>query len=87
MLGLEEFLLPLAILKIAVIKHLPISKITHLLLNLPDPEDNILDELNTLLYKLNTLLYNFLWRGKTDKIKRFGMCQGYEVGGLKNQLA
>ena len=62
--------------KIAVIKHLPISKITHLLLNLPDPEDNILNE-------LNTLLSSFLWGGKTNKIKRFGKCQGYEVGGLK----
>ena len=62
--------------KITVIKSLVISKITHLLLNLPDLEDNLLKE-------LNTLLYNFLLDGKTDKIKRSGMCQGYKVGGLK----
>ena len=53
--------------KITVIKSLVISKITHLLLNLPDLEDNLLKE-------LNTLLYNFLLDGKTDKIKRSGIC-------------
>jgi len=61
--------------KITVIKSLVLSEITHLLFNLPDP-DNLLKE-------LNTLLFSFLWGGKTDKIKRSGMCQGYEVGGLK----
>ena len=62
--------------KITVIKSLVLSKITHLLLNLPDPDDYFLKE-------LNTLLFNFLWGVKTDKIKRSGVCQGYEVGGLK----
>ena len=62
--------------KITVIKSLVLSKITHLLMNLPDPDVNFLKE-------LNTLLFSFLWGGKTDKIKRSGMCQGYEVGGLK----
>ena len=46
--------------KISVIKTLVISKITHLLMNLPDPEENFLKE-------LNVLLYNFLWGGITDK--------------------
>ena len=27
-------------------------------------------------------MYNFLWNGKNDKI-RSGVCQAYEVGGLK----
>ena len=31
---------------------------------------------------INKLLYNFLWNGKNDKI-RSGVCQAYEVGGLK----
>ena len=48
----------------------------HLLLNLANSEGNLMKE-------LNTLLYNFLWGGKTDKIKRSGMCQGYAVSGLK----
>ena len=64
MLGLEETL-PLG--KITVRKSLILPKITHLLLNLPDPDDNFLKE-------LNTLLFNFLWGGKTDKIKRSGIC-------------
>ena len=29
------------------------------------------------------LLHNFLWGGKTDKIKRYGMRQGYAMGGLE----
>ena len=33
--------------------------------------------------ELNKLLYNFLWNGKNDKIRRYGVCQAYEVGGLK----
>ena len=61
---------------ITVIKSLVISKITHLLMNLPDPEESFLKE-------LNKLLYNFLWNGKNDKIRRSGVCQAYEVGGLK----
>ena len=44
-------------------------------MNLPDPEESFLKE-------LNKLLYNFLWNGKNDKI-RSGVCQAYEVGGLK----
>ena len=61
--------------RITVIKSLVISKITHLLMNLPDPEESFLKE-------LNKLLYNFLLYGKNYKI-RSGVCQAYEVGGLK----
>ena len=53
--------------RITVIKSLVISKITHLLMNLPDPEESFLKE-------LNKLLYNFLWNGKNDKIRRSGVC-------------
>ena len=45
-------------------------------MNLPDPEDNFLKE-------LNGLLNGFLWGGKNDKIKRSGVCQAYEAGGLR----
>ena len=61
--------------RITVIKSLVISKITHLLINLPDPEESFLKE-------LTKLLYNFLWNGKNDNI-RSGVRQAYEVGGLK----
>ena len=62
--------------KITVIKTLVISRIFHLLTNLPDREERFLKE-------LNVLLYNFLWVGKSDKIRRSGVCQAYEAGGLK----
>ena len=45
-------------------------------MNLPDPEESVLKE-------LNKILYNFLWNGKNYKIRRSGLCQAYEVGGLK----
>ena len=45
-------------------------------MNLPDPEENFLKE-------LNGLLYGFLWGGKNDKIKRSGVSQAYEAGGLR----
>ena len=45
-------------------------------MNLPDPEESFLKE-------LNKLLYNFLWNGKNDEIRRSGVRQAYNVGGLK----
>ena len=42
---------------IVLIKTTAISKITHLFMNLPDPDAKF-------LYDLNLLLYNFLWGGK-----------------------
>ena len=49
-----------------LIKSLVISKMTHLLMNLPDPEESVLKE-------MNKFLYHFLWNGKNDKI-RSGVC-------------
>lgn len=62
--------------KITVIKTLALSKITHLFLNLPDPDEAFMKD-------LEKLLYSFLWDDKNDKIKRSSMCQSYEDGGLK----
>ena len=45
-------------------------------MNLPDPEESFLKE-------LNKLLCHFLRNGKNDKIRRSGVCQAYEVSGLK----
>ena len=53
-----------------LIKSLVISKMTHLLMNLPDPEESVLKE-------LNKFLYHFLWNGKNDTIRRSGVCQAY----------
>ena len=61
--------------KITVIKTMVISEITHLFMNLPDPSGKI-------LHDLDMLLYNFLWNGKQGEIKRPGVRQAYEAGGL-----
>ena len=45
-------------------------------MNLPDPGEIFLKE-------LNKLLYHFLWNSENDKIRRSGVCQAYEAGGLK----
>ena len=64
--------------KNTIIKTMVISKITHLFMNLLDPDAKF-------LHDLDMLLYNFLWDGKQEqgKIKRSGVCQDYEAGGLK----
>ena len=48
--------------RMTVIKSLVIYKITYILINLPDPKERFLEE-------LDKLLYNFLWNGKNDKIR------------------
>ena len=48
--------------RMTVLKSLVISKITHILMNLPDPKESFLKE-------LDKILYNFLWNGKNDKIR------------------
>ena len=62
--------------KIVVIKSLAMAKINHLLLSLPDPPVNTLNELNALFFK-------FLWKGKQDRIKRKVVMKDYVQGGLK----
>ena len=62
--------------KITVIKSLALAKINHLLLALPDPPTNILNEINALFFK-------FLWTGKQDRIKRKVVMKDYINGGLK----
>ena len=52
--------------KITVIKTLAIPKLIYLFMNLPNPRDKFLSDLNSLLYK-------FLWNGKSDTIKRTGV--------------
>jgi len=62
--------------KVTVIKNLALSKIVHLMMNLPDPSEQFLNDLNRIFFK-------FIWNGKTDKIKRTRVCQEYEHGRLK----
>ena len=60
---------------ITVIKTLALSRLIYLFVNLPDPPDDFLHE-------LNTLLFQFLWDGKQSKLSRKIVCQSYEDGGL-----
>ena len=62
--------------KVAVIKTLCLSKIVHLLMNLPDPPQKFLRELDECFYK-------FLWDGKKGKIKKSVVSLAYEQGGIK----
>ena len=62
--------------KITVIKTLIVSKLTYLLINLPDPPDTFLQEIDSILTK-------FLWGGKICKIKKSTTYKNYEEGGLK----
>jgi exonuclease III len=62
--------------KITVIKTLVMSKLTYLFMNIPDPSEEFLNE-------LQKLLFLFLWNGKQDRIKRQSTYQTYENGGLK----
>ena len=62
--------------KITVIKTLAMSKLTYLFLNIPDPTEEFLND-------LQKLFFQFLWDNKNDKIKRTLTYQNYDNGGLK----
>ena len=70
----KRILTPLG--KITVIKSLALSKINHLILSLPNPSKQIIDE-------LQKMFYQYLWDKKPDKIKRNVITQNYADGGLR----
>ena len=49
--------------KVTVIKTLALPKLIHLFTSLPNLKQSMLNE-------LNKLFFNFIWDGKTEKIKR-----------------
>ena len=53
--------------KITVIKTLALSRLIYLFVNLPDPPDDFLNELNVLLFQI-------LWDGMQSKISRKIVC-------------
>jgi hypothetical protein len=61
--------------KITVIKSMLISKLTHLLISLPDPSEQFINRLEKEFFK-------FLWDGK-NKIKKSVVCKPYFEGGLR----
>ena len=61
---------------ITVIKTLALPKLIHLLTSLPNlPQAKIND--------LNSLFYNFIWNGKSDKIRRSTLIGDIYQEGLK----
>ena len=62
--------------KIVVIKTLVFSKIVHLLINLPDPPEQF-------IFELEKELFSFLWNGNQNKIKKSVVNKPYCDGGLR----
>ena len=62
--------------KITIIKSLFLSKLNHLFASIPNPNKEMSS-------KLNSIFFNFIWNGKTEKVKRKIITQNYENGGLK----
>jgi exonuclease III len=62
--------------KITVLKSLAVSKLTHLFTNLPDPPIAFLKE-------LDKMFFDFLWSGRSHKIKKSVVCKDYNDGGLR----
>ena len=62
--------------KITVLKTLAMSKLIYLFVNIPDPSDAFLKELDCMFFK-------FLWNSKQGKIRKNCACQSYQNGGLQ----
>jgi hypothetical protein len=62
--------------RLTVIKTLLIPKLNHLILTIPNPEDET-------IHAFERDLYNFLWSGKVHKINRNVIIQDYANGGIK----
>lgn len=61
--------------KVLIIKALGISKFA-LVASLINVPENIINE-------INSIIFNFVWNGKTDKVKRKQFIQTIDMGGLK----
>ena len=62
--------------RITVVKSLLVPKLNYLLLSLPEPNSQIMKD-------INRSLYAFIWGNKPDKINKEQMCQLYNKGGVK----
>ena len=61
--------------KITIIKTLGVSKLTYLFANIPDPDDNVLRQ-------IDTMFFNFLWNNKTGKLNKKCTFKPVLEGGL-----
>ena len=62
--------------KITVIKSLALPKINHLIFSIPNPNENMIKD-------IESIFFNFLWDKKPDKIKRETVYKDYSEGGLR----
>ena len=69
----KRFLTPLG--KITVIKSLILSKLNHLFMSIPNPDQSVIN-------KLQSTFLKFIWDDKPDKISRKQLCSDYMRGGL-----
>ena len=71
----KQILAPIG--EITIIKSLIISsKLNHLFLTIPNPKENIINQ-------LVSKIYSFIWDNKPDKVKREVLSQNCDMGGLK----
>ena len=61
--------------RVTVVKSLLMSKLTYLILSLPNPPEDTVKE-------LNVMFFNFIWKGQ-DRVSRSQMVQDYKEGGLR----
>ena len=62
--------------KVCILKSLALPKLVHLFSAISQPPD-------TMLAKLTKISFNFIWGGKSEKVKRTTLQNNYENGGVK----
>ena len=62
--------------RITVVKSLMVPKLTHLYMSLPNPNVDLIKE-------IDTIFFNYIWNSKVDRIARKLITRNYNEGGLK----
>ena len=62
--------------KVAVVKTIAFLILGQVLTVLPDPPEDVFKE-------IDRIMFNFIWNGKTDKVKRKTLISNYDEGGLR----
>ena len=62
--------------RITVVKSLMVPKLTHLYMSLPNPNVDLMKE-------IDTIFFNYIWNSKVDRIARKLIARNYNEGGLK----
>lgn len=62
--------------KVTVIKSLLLAKLVHIFISLPDPPAKMIKSIESVLFR-------FLWKNRSDQVKRTKVVQGYGQDGLQ----